>query len=112
MFKVCLSPVASNKDTVIKVVGDVLTVDGVDIDFAELKEGEQCETAEPLLGLATRLGGVVSIMVRFEYDTLTAEPMQSVDIADYIVNVNSGFIPDVIKRKPTQIIHDLEQAHA
>jgi hypothetical protein len=100
MFKIQLSPVAGNSDTVLHASGEVLTIDGVAVDFSPLGEGEQCETTLPLIGLASRIGGVVNITVRFEYDRATAEPMQSTNLNDYIVNVSSGPIPDVIRRKP------------
>ena len=82
------------------------------IDFAQLQEGEQCETTEPLIGLACRTGGIVSVTVRFEYDRLTAEPIQSPNMDDYIVSVFSGPMKDVIKRKPLPVTQDVEQGNA
>ncbi len=99
MFKIQLSPVAGNKDTLIRAARDVLTIDGVEVDFSPLGEGEQCETSAPLLGMVRRVDGVVFVSVRYEYDTATAEPMQSTDFQDYIVSVISGPVPDVIRRK-------------
>lgn len=100
MFKIQLSPVAGSRDTSISASGNVLTIDGTPIDFSPLAEGEQCETSAPLIGLATRVDGVVNISVRYEYDSATAEPMQSVLMEDYIVTVSAGSITDVIRRKP------------
>lgn len=100
MFKIQLSPVAGDSDTMINASGEVLTIDGVAVDFSPLGEGEQCETSAPLIGLASRVGGVINITIRFEYNSSTAEPMQSTNLNDYIVNVSSGPIPDVIRRKP------------
>lgn len=100
MFNIQLIPQAGSKDTVIIVSGNTLTIDGSAIDFSPLGEGEQCETSEPLIGVASRVAGVVSIRVLYEYSSATAEPIQSPNLNDYIVNVSSGPIPDVIQRKP------------
>lgn len=102
MFKIQLSPVAGNSDTMIHASGEVLTIDGVAVDFSPLGEGEQCETTSPLIGLASRIGGVVNVTVRFEYDSATAEPMQSTNAADYLIELADGTAPDVIARKPVQ----------
>lgn len=102
MFKIQLSPVAGNSDTMIHASGDVLTIDGVAVDFSQLGEGEQCETSAPLIGLARRVGGVVYISVRLEYNSATAEPMQSTNAADYLIELADGTAPDVIARKPVQ----------
>lgn len=110
MFKIQLSPQAGNKDTAISVSGNVLTIDDIEVDFSPLGEGEQCETVEPLIGLASRVGGVVSVTVRFEYISETAEPMQSQDLSDYIVNISSGPIPDVISRKPAPQMMEIPDA--
>lgn len=100
MFKIQLSPVAGNRDTMIRAVGDVLTIDGVVVDFAPLGEGEQCETSAPLLGMASRVDGVVNISVLFHYDRATAESMQSTNPADYLIELVEGDAPDIIKRRP------------
>ncbi len=110
MFKIQLSPVAGIRNSEISLDGDVLTINGVSVDFAVLGEGEQCETSEPLLGMARRVGGVVSVSVRYEYDTATAEPMQSTDFQDYIVSVISGPVPDVIRRKPKPEVMEIIDA--
>jgi hypothetical protein len=110
MFKIQLSPIAGYSDTQIHASGDVLTIDGVAVDFSPLGEGEQCETSEPLIGFARRVGGVVYITVRLEYKSATAEPMQSTNFNDYIVNVSSGLIPDVIRRKPATAPMEISNA--
>lgn len=104
MFKIQLCPVAGNKDTQISASGDVLTIDGVAVDFAPLGEGEQCETSAPLIGLARRVDGVITVGVLLQYDSATAEPMQSTDAADYLIDLSDGVAPDVITRKPAQEI--------
>lgn len=110
MFKIQLSPVSSERDTSIHVSGDLLTIDGVAVDFSQLGEGEQCETSQPLIGLVSRVGGLVNVTVRFEYNSATAEPMQSTDFNDYIVNISTGPIPDVIRRKPAPQMMEIPDA--
>jgi hypothetical protein len=100
MFKIQLSPQAGSRDTVITVEGDVLTIDGTAIDFGPLGEGEQCDTSAPLVGTARRVDGVISVGVLLQYDSATAEPMQSTDAADYLIELTEGTAPDVIARKP------------
>ncbi len=102
MFKIQLSPIAGNKDTQISASGDVLTIDGVAVDFAPLGEGEQCETSAPLIGLARRVDSVIEIGLIYEYNSATAEPMQSADPADYLIELTEGDAPDIIKRKPLE----------
>ena len=102
MFKIQLRPQASNKDTAISVSGDVLTIDGTAIDFSPLGEGEQCETSAPLVGMASRVDGVITVGVLLQYDSATAEPMQSTDPADYLIDLSGGTAPDVIQRRPVQ----------
>lgn len=104
MFKIELSPIASNKDTSIGANGDVLTIDGVDIDFAPLGEGEQCDTELPLIGKAKRVDGIVSVSVLYHYDTATAEANQSTNAADYIVELTSGDLADVIVRRVVKTV--------
>jgi len=100
MFKLNLSPQAGSRDTVITAEGDVLTIDGAAIDLGPLGEGEQCDTSAPLVGMARRVDGVISVGVLLQYDSATAEPMQSTDPADYLIELTEGTAPDVITRKP------------
>ncbi len=104
MFKIKLSPQSGSHNTAISVSGNVLTIDGNAIDFAQLGEGEQCETDAPLIGTARRVDGVITVGVLLQYDSATAEPMQSTDPADYVIELTDGPAPDVIKRKPAQEI--------
>lgn len=100
MFKIALSPQAGTRDTKISASGFVLTVDGQDADFSILEDGQQVELEAPLIGTATRTGDVISVSVLLQYDSATAEPMQSTDPADYVIELEDGDAPDVIKRKP------------
>ena len=104
MFKLNLSPQAGSRDTAISVSGNVLTIDGTAIDFSPLGEGEQCETAGPLIGMASRVDGVITVGVLLQYDSATAEPNQSTDPADYLIELSDGTAPDIITRKPVQEI--------
>lgn len=104
MFKIKFSPQASDQDTVVIADGDLLIVDGEPIDFEPLGEGEQCDTLAPLVGPARRVNGVIHVGVTLKYDSATAEPMQSPDPADYVIELTEGQAPDIIRRKPIQEI--------
>ncbi len=110
MFRLTLIPQSTNHETQISVSGNILTIDGQAIDFTPLGEGEQCETSLPLVGMARRVGGVIEVGVQLKYSTETAEHLQSVNPADYIVEVVAGPVPDVIKRRPVVEIPQLETA--
>jgi hypothetical protein len=112
MFKLILSPQAGSRDTAISVSGDVLTIDGNVIDFSQLGEGEQCDTDAPLIGTARRVDGVITVGVLLQYDSETAEPMQSTDPADYVIELTSGTATDVIKRKAAADLPDIGDENA
>lgn len=107
MFKLKLSPQSGNHDTAISVSGNVLTIDGTAIDFGPLGEGDQCETAAPLIGIATRVDGVITVGVLLQYDSATAESQQSTDPADYVIELTDGPAPDVIARRAV-VLPELE----
>jgi len=99
MFKITLSPTASNKNTVISVSGKTLTYDGTAHDFTTLESGAQVAAESPAIGLIKNVGGVIHITLEYHYDMATAEPEQSTNAADYIVELSSGTLQDVITRK-------------
>ena len=99
MFNITLSPTASNKNTVISVSGKTLTYDGTNYDFTALEDGAQVEAQSPALGLIKNVDGIIHITLEYHYDLATAEPNQSTDAADYIVELSSGTLQDVITRK-------------
>jgi len=99
MFKITLSPIASNKDTVISVSGKTLTYNGTNYDFTALESGAQVDAESPAIGLIKNVGGVIYITLEYHYDMATAEPEQSTNAADYIVELSSGTLQDVITRK-------------
>lgn len=110
MFRINHIPQSSDHDTQISVSGNILTIDGQAIDFRPLGEGEQCDTDLPLVGKARRVGGVIEVGVLLKYSTQTAESIQSVNPADYIVEVATGPVPDVIRRKSVVEVQPVETA--
>lgn len=112
MFRISLIPQSSDHDMQISVSGNILTIDGHAIDFSPLGEGEQCDTDLPLVGKARRVDGVIEVGVLLKYSTITAEPIQSANPADYIVEVATGKVPDVIRRKPVVEVPPMETADA
>lgn len=112
MFKLNLSLQASSADTQISSSGNILTINGTAIDFSPLAEGEQCETELPLIGKARRVGGVIEVGVLLQYNSATAEPIQSINAADYIIELSSGPLPDVIRRKKISEVIQMETADA
>lgn len=99
MFKITLSPQAADKDTTIIADGDTLIIDGVPVDFSELAEGDECDTLPPLIGVARRSGGDIHVGVLLQYNSFTAEPVQSSDPADYMIDLVDGQAVGVIKQK-------------
>lgn len=107
-MKIILSPIASNTDTTVSVDGFTVTVDGVPYDFSVIPEGGEAEPAEgePFTGKLTR----EEATVQYSYDSSTAEPNQSPDIADYTFEVTAGEVPSPIVRKPEPEPEDINDA--
>ena len=99
-MKITLSPVAANKTTVVYVDGDVITVDGIDYDLSTIPDNSQVKAELPAINTISRVEGVIEITVQYHYDSVLAEPMQSTDINDYIVDVTSGEVPSPIVLLP------------
>lgn len=97
-MKITLSPVASNKTTAVSISGLVLAIDGTDYDLSIIPEGGQAEASEgsPFIGIVTR----DSVTVRYEYESMKAEPDQSTDWADWTFEVVQGEVPCPIRWKP------------
>jgi len=97
-MKIILSPVASNKTTTVSLSGMVLTIDGVEYDLSIIPEGGQAEASEdsPFIGTVTR----DLVTIRYEYDSMKAEPDQSKDWDDYTFEITEGEVPCPIKWKP------------
>ena len=94
-MQIILSPTASNKTTTVSISGLVLTVDGIDYDLSVIPEGGQAEAEEgsPFIGIVTR----DKATIRYEYESMKAEPDQSTDWSDYTFEVTSGDVPCPIK---------------
>lgn len=90
-MKIILSPVAGNKTTTVSVSGLVLTIDGVEYDLGAIPDGGQADAEEgsPFVGTLTR----DSVTIRYEYDSMKAEPNQSTDWDDYTFDVVEGEVP-------------------
>ena len=97
-MKFVLSPVASNRTTTVSLQGLVITVSGQPFDLSVIPEGGQAEASEdsPFIGTVTR----GSVTIRYEYDSMKAEPNQSTDWGDYTFDVVEGEVPCPIKWKP------------
>jgi len=97
---VVLSPIASNRTTIVSVDGLVLTIDGVPIDLSVIPEGGYAVPQEggPFVGKVTR----ELARVKYHYDSALAEPIQSVDWANYAFEVEDGVVPCPIAWKPVQ----------
>ena len=97
-MKIILSPVASNKTTIVSVIGLTVTVDGTEYDLSIIPEGGQAEASEdsPFIGTVTR----ESVTIRYEYDSSKAEPDQSTNWDDYTFEITEGEVPCPIKWKP------------
>ena len=97
-MKIILSPVASNKTTLLSVTGLALTIDGTEYDISIIPEGGQAEATEdsPFIGTVTR----ESVTIRYEYDSSKAEPDQPTNWDDYTFDVVEGEVPCPIKWKP------------
>lgn len=96
-MKIILSPVSGYKTTSVSVRGLVITVDGTEYDLSIIPEGGQAEASEdsPFIGTVTR----ESVTIRYEYDSMKAEPDQSTNWDDWTFFVESGDVPCPVKRK-------------
>ncbi|WP_417713730.1 hypothetical protein [Pseudophaeobacter arcticus] len=88
-------------ETSASVVGDTLTVDGVEYDLSAVPEGGFAEPSgdHPFVGRIRRSGGVLSLSLRWRYDAATAEAHQP-SVAP-VLSVTAGAVPDPITRKPS-----------
>ena len=96
-MKIILSPIASNKTTLVSISGLIVTVDGTDYDFSQIPEGGSAEADEnsPFTGKLTR----EQVTVKYHYDMFKAEENQSTLWDDYIFDIESGEVPCPIKWK-------------
>lgn len=96
-MKIILSPVASNRTTEVFVDGLNVIVDGEIIDLSVIPDNGYAEPEldSPLIGIVKNN----EITIEYHYDSLKAEPHQSVDWADYTFDVTSGKVPCPIQWK-------------
>lgn len=94
-MQIILSPIASNKTTIVSISGLTVTVDETDYDLSVIPENGQAEADENshFIGTVTR----EQVTIRYEYDSQLAEPKQSTDWADYTFDVTAGDVPCPIK---------------
>ena len=94
LMKITLSPVASNKTTQVSVNGSIITVNGVAHDLNVIPAGGQAEAAEgsPFIGIVT----TENVVIRYEYDSKKAEPVQPDNIEAYEFTNPTGEIPSPI----------------
>lgn len=103
MFKIILSPVASDIDSKPpSVSGNTITYNGIDYDLLGLAEDSQVEADLPFIGVIKNNAGVYEVTLQYFYCTDTAEPMQSTNWDDYTFMIESGECPCPIKRKPAE----------
>lgn len=97
-MKIILSPVSGYKTTTISISGLVLTIDDAEYDLSIIPEGGQAEASEgsPFIGTVTR----ELVTVRYEYDSMKADPGQSTNWDDYTFDMVEGEVPCPIKWKP------------
>jgi hypothetical protein len=97
-MKLILSPIASDRTTIVSIDGLVLTIDGTPIDLSVIPEGGQAEPEEgfPFVGPVTR----DEATIQYHYNSALAESNQSTDWADYTFEIESGEVPSPIIWKP------------
>lgn len=98
MFKIQLSPIASDHDTAITIDGFNLTYDGVTTDFSVIPTDGQADAIGPAVGTIINDGGDILVTLECHYNSATAVKNQSADLVDYYVEVTAGEVPDVIER--------------
>lgn len=97
-MKIILSPVSGYKTTTISISGLVLTIDDAEYALSVIPEGGQAEASEgsPFIGTVTR----ESVTIRYEYDSMKADPDQSTNWDDYTFDMVEGEVPCPIKWNP------------
>jgi hypothetical protein len=103
MFKITLSPQASDNTTELSVNGTTLTYNGIDYDLSALPINSQVEAQSPASGLIKNVDGVIEITVLYQYDSALAPSNQSTNKEDYIVEIESGVVPSPIKWKELDV---------
>lgn len=107
-MKIRLSAIASNKTTNISVDGETITVDDVPFDLSSIPDGGQVEASLPAMNLIKRVDGIIEIAILYHYNAELAEPIQSSNIDDYVVDVISGPVVSPINWLPVEPIINTE----
>jgi hypothetical protein len=97
MFKITLNYKPGRKTTSINANGTTLIYNGVAHDFSALNNGDCVEAIAPAKGIIKKIDGVIHITLDYRFDEALAEPMQSTEINDYIVDLVSGELVSPIK---------------
>lgn len=91
-------------DDTASVSADVLTHNGIAYDLSAIQDGDSAEPqgeGHPFIGEIERIGGVLHLNLRWQYDAATAEPNQPPERP--VLTVSDGQIPDpVIRRKEAE----------
>jgi len=106
-MKIYIFPIAAipgHEDDNVSLSGDILTHNGRAFDLSAVPEGGSADPDgdHPFVGPITRTDGVLHLGLRMTYDTATAEPIQPVDPAHWLVDVADGPVPDRVVRKATE----------
>lgn len=105
-MQLTLSPIRGlpgQAETALSVAGDVLTIDGVPVDFTTLvPEGGEFHPDpgdHPFIGAITRVDGEIRATIRVVLGD-DAEPYQPTDPAHWIVTVTEGPVEIPALRRP------------
>lgn len=103
-MQITISPaaaLASEGDDTVTVSGDTITHNGTAFDLSSIPDGGSAEAEgdHPFAGVIERIGGVLHVPLRVQYDRKTAEPHQPRDPAHWVVTVTDGPLPDKVIRK-------------
>jgi hypothetical protein len=100
---ITLSPQASNTNTNILVAGQVLTYNGTEYDLSIIPLNGESEGEDPAIGDIKNVDGVIHVTLIYPYDASLADPIQSTNLDDYIVDVTSGEVTSPIKIKVVEV---------
>jgi len=99
-MRITLSPIASTYTTEVEVDGLTVTIDGTPVDLSIIPEGGYAEPDDesPFIGNVTR----DEVTVRYHYESIKAEPNQSMNWDDYTFDITSGPVPCPIVWNPVE----------
>lgn len=105
MFKITLNytPSLNSETTSISANGSTLTYNGTDYDFSSLSDGAQVEASHPAEGVIKNIGGAIHLTVKYHVPDEEADPIQSTELNDYIVNLSGGVLQCPIKRRVANV---------